>query len=178
MMTEKKERFCREYIIDLNGFQAMLRAGYSKTTAAKQLARLLSEPEVTARIAELKQESTQRLEITADRVLQEIARIAFLDPARVFDEDGTIKPITEMDEDTRRAIGSLEVTQFGQDGIGILSKVKLIDKKGGLEMLAKHLKLLTQVHEHTGKDGGPISFAGWSDKQIEEYIARDGSSKE
>lgn len=71
----KRERFCREYVIDLNATQAYIRAGYSVNGAGQSAEKLLKNAEVVARIAELQLKVTQRLEITQEKVLQDLEDI-------------------------------------------------------------------------------------------------------
>ena len=52
-LTPRQERFCREFLVDLNGTKASVRAGYSEKTAYSQASRLLKNAKVAARIAEL-----------------------------------------------------------------------------------------------------------------------------
>lgn len=72
-MDKRREAFCREYLVDLNGTQAVIRAGYSHRGASVQATRLLANASVQARIAELVQERAERVELTADWVLKSAA---------------------------------------------------------------------------------------------------------
>lgn len=76
-LTAKQERFCIEYIIDLNATQAAIRAGYSKKTANRIASENLSKLDIQRKIQELQQERAERTEITQDRVLKELAGIGF-----------------------------------------------------------------------------------------------------
>lgn len=76
-LTAKQERFCREYIIDLNATQAAIRAGYSKKTANRIASENLSKLDIQKKIQELQQERAERTEITQDKVLKELAGIGF-----------------------------------------------------------------------------------------------------
>ena len=76
-LTPKQKRFCEEYLIDLNGTQAAIRAGYSKHTPNAIAFELLGKPEIQKEINALLAKQSKRTEITADRVLQEIATVAF-----------------------------------------------------------------------------------------------------
>lgn len=76
-LTAKQERFCTEYIIDLNATQAAIRAGYSSKTANRIASENLSKPDIQRKIQELQQERAERTEITQDRVLKELAGIGF-----------------------------------------------------------------------------------------------------
>jgi phage terminase small subunit len=104
-------------------------------------------------------ERSKRVEITADNVLREIARLGFSDPRKLFDENGNLKPIHELDDDIAAAVAGIDVVVRG-DGENALQvrKIKFWDKNNALEKLGKHLRLWTERHEHTGKDGGPIEM--------------------
>lgn len=140
-LTPKQARFVDEYLKDLNATQASIRAGYSAKTAEQQGPRLLGNVGVSAAIAERIKARERRTEITQDRVLQEYARLAFLDPARLFDDSGRPLPIQQMDEDTRRAIIGLDVATVGNDqmGVGEVLKLRLADKRAALDSVARHL---------------------------------------
>ena len=75
-LNAKRERFCREYVIDLNATQAYIRAGYSKNGAGQSADKLLKNAEIATRIAELNGTAMQRLEITQDQILTDINDIA------------------------------------------------------------------------------------------------------
>jgi phage terminase small subunit len=98
--------------------------------------------------------------LDADRVLGELMRLAFFDIGKAFNDDGTMKPLHEMDEGTRRAIVGLEVVAIEADGaqIGTLRKVKFADKKGTLDTLAKHLGLLVERVKVSGDALNPIQI--------------------
>ena len=76
-LTAKQERFCTEYIIDLNATQAAIRAGYSVKTANRIASENLSKPDIQKKIQKLQQDRATRTEITQDRVLKELAGIGF-----------------------------------------------------------------------------------------------------
>ncbi len=71
-LTPKQQRFCREFLVDLNGTKASVRAGYSEKTAYSQASRLLKNVKVAARIAELQAETAKRLEVTVDSVMADL----------------------------------------------------------------------------------------------------------
>lgn len=75
-LTEKQKRFCEEYLIDLNARQAAIRAGYPEKRASEQAYQLLQKTTVSAYIEKLREEQQRRTEITADKVLGELAKIA------------------------------------------------------------------------------------------------------
>ena len=157
-LTDKQARFVNEYLIDLNATQAAIRAGYSKKTSYSIGQENLNKPEIQGAVQEAMEKRSKRTEITQEMVVQELARIAFLDIRQAFDENGNLLSIPNMPEDVARAVGGMDITHIGNgdNEDTILSKVKLIDKKGALELLGRHMKMFTDKMEHTGKDGQPL----------------------
>ncbi len=138
-LTEKQQRFVDEYLIDLNATQAAIRAGYSVKTAQEQSARLLSKVMVQQAIAEQMAERSKRTGVNQDRVVLELAKIAFVNAADVINaEDATIK-LNATSDDTA-AIQSVKVKIIPtKEGEGIEREVRLNDKLKALELLGKHL---------------------------------------
>lgn len=163
-LTPKQELFIAEYLTDLNATRAAIAAGYSAKTAESQAARLLVNVKVAAVIAEKQGKRLAKLEITADRVLQEIARLAFFDPRKFFNEDGSAKQVSELDDDTAMALAGMDVMELFEGSgdqkhaYGLMKKFKLVDKGQNLERLGKHLKLFTDKAEITGANGGPVEI--------------------
>ncbi len=148
-LTPKQNAFVREYLIDLNATQAAIRAGYSPKTAEEQGYQLLRKTSVKAEIQTAMDERSQRSEITADRVLKEISRLAFFDPRKLLNADGTPKSIHELDDDTAAAVAGIDIVTRGNEDLGYadIMKVKLADKSKNLELLGRHLKLFTDKIE-------------------------------
>lgn len=153
-MTDKQRRFVEEYLVDLNATQAAIRAGYSEKTAGQIGDENLKKPEIKQAIQARRKELSEKVEITQERVLKEYARLAFLDPRKLFDNTGAPLPIQELDDDTAAAIVGLDVVQVGNSdvGIGDILKYKLADKKGALDSVAKHLGMFTEKVEVTVTD--------------------------
>src|SRR3954471_4710859 len=84
MLNDRQRRFVEHYLVDLNATQAAIRAGYSAATASEQASRLLANVKVAAAIAEAQAARSRRTEVTQDRVVLELARVAFGDPRRVM----------------------------------------------------------------------------------------------
>ena len=80
-LPAKQQLFVKEYIVDLNGTQAYLRAGYkaSEEAARRNASRLLTKADIQAAIREAMKAREQRTEVSADRVVKELAKIAFAD---------------------------------------------------------------------------------------------------
>lgn len=160
-LTPRQAAFCAEYVVDLNGAQAALRAGYAadpdrnNQQARNQAAELLKKPHVRAEIQRLMDERSKRTRITADRVLEELALIAFGSTRGLFDDSGRLLKPHEWDPDVATAIAAVEVVtrNLGEGEVEHVAKIKQWDKVKALELLAKHLKLLTDRVEHDVADG-------------------------
>ena len=134
-LTPKQQRFVDEYLIDLNANQAAIRAGYSPKTAVPTASRLLTYVNIAQAIKEASKKQQARTGITADWVLKETHRLASFDPRKLFDENGALRPIHTLDDETAACIGGVEIDRFGS------VKVKVWDKNSALEKLYKHLGL-------------------------------------
>lgn len=112
----------------------------------KELAR---NPQIQARVKELIEMATTKAQVNVDRVLQEMARIAFFDARKLFDATGAPLDITALDDDTAAVIVGCDVVTVGNAdmGVGQVRKIKLADKGKGLEMLARHLAMFKDVLE-------------------------------
>ena len=171
-LTDKQKRFCEDYLLDLNATQAAIRAGYSPKTAEQTASRLLRNVKVQEYIAKRQKELSRSTHITQERVIKELALIAFsnnADYARVVEkkmqtevdgmlvdvlgEDGkpimyrTVEPVLtdELTEEQKRA---LAVIKKGRDGL----EVKSFDKVRALELLGKHLGIFTEKIEANVND--------------------------
>lgn len=155
-LTPKQTRFVAEYLVDLNATQAAIRAGYSEKTANEQGARLLANASVAALVAEKTQVRLEKTDLTADRVLEEMRRLAFSDVRNLFDAEGNIKPLHELSAEDAACIAGLEVViKNAKAGDGVtdtVHKIKIWDKTRTLEMLGKHFALLVERVHHTAED--------------------------
>lgn len=163
-MSEKKLNaqqafFVLEYLKDLNATQAAIRAGYCKkspSNAGKVGPAMVNTPHIAAAIQEQMDKRAARLEISADVILRELLFIARADLAQAYTKEGKLKSIHDIPEETRRAMAGVKVYEefdgFGKDRFqcGETIEVKFWDKPKALELLGKHLKLFTDVHEVHG----------------------------
>lgn len=138
-LTEKQQRFVDEYLIDLNATQAAIRAGYSVKTADKQGSQLLGKTRIAEAVAERMADRSKRTGVNQDRVVLELAKIAFVNVADVIDsEDATIKAGATADDTA--AIQSVKVKVIPtKEGEGVEREIRLNDKLKALELLGKHL---------------------------------------
>lgn len=135
-LTDKQAAFVREYLVDLNATQAARRAGYSSANADKIGSELLGKTRVAEAIQGAQARRAERTEITADRVIEEIAAIAFAHMGQYAtwgDDRVSLRDSAEVDA---RAVSEVKqtVSQFGSS-----VAIKLHDKLSALEKLGKHL---------------------------------------
>lgn len=152
--------FVAEYLVDGNATRAATAAGYSEHTASVTGSKLLRNPKVAAELAKKREKLLGKLEINAQKVLQGLAELAFFDPRKMFKEDGSMKNITEMDDETVRALAGMDVEKlfkhFGKgqaEEVGTITKVRLADRGLNLERLGRHFKLFTDKLEVSDPGG-------------------------
>jgi phage terminase small subunit len=166
-LTPKQAAFVREYLVDLNATQAAIRAGYSAKTAASIGEENLRKPDIKAAIAVAMAERAKRTEVTADRVVQELAKLAFSDIRRIARWEKT--PIGEaiegkpappevtllhlvdsadLDDDAAASISEIKATKYGP-------AIKVHSKRDALVDLGRHLGLFKPIQVAiTDPDGG------------------------
>lgn len=159
-MTEKQKHFCEEYLIDLNATQAAVRAGYSTRSAHSIATENMQKPAVRARIDEALATRSKRTGVNADRVVRELARVAFVNPSDVIDLDNATLKDDATDDDTA-AVASVKVKTIPTaDGQGVEREIKMADKLKALELLGRHLGMFTDKVEHSGAiDTGSAALA-------------------
>lgn len=143
-MTDRQRRFVTEYLVDLNATKAAIRAGYSVNSAARLGSDLLKKPLVAAAIAERQAKRFAKIDLSAERVLNELARIAFSDLREVARWGPTadeplrgvqLRASEEIHPDAAAAVESVMMTEHG-------ARISLHSKTKALELLAKHHGLL------------------------------------
>lgn len=152
-LTDKQELFAKEYIVDLNATQAAIRAGYSENTSRQMGAENLTKPVIQEFIQRLMNERSKRTEITADMVLKEYAKLGFsnitdylkVEEREMTTESGTMAmyktiDIFETDKIDRSKLDAVAEIKQTKEGISI----KLHDKKGALDSIARHLGMFTE----------------------------------
>lgn len=149
-LTDKQARFVEEYLVDLNATQAAIRAGYSADSAYSIGHENLSKPEIAEAIAAAQAARSERTKITQDKVLREYARLAFSDMRRLmhWDPDGVrLKDADELDDDDAACVAEVAETTT-KDGGSL--KLKVHDKKGALDSVARHLGMFNDKLQHSG----------------------------
>lgn len=172
-LTAKQEAFAQAYVETGNASEAYRRA-YNASRMAENVvhvkaSELLKNGKVAVRIAAIQAKTAQKHEITKDRIVSELAKIAFADirqavrwgrsPIDTTSENASpnglgifpveLVPSEVISDEVAAAVSEVSLTQTGV-------KIRMYDKKSALVDLAKMLGFMVEKHEHTGKDGGPI----------------------
>lgn len=154
-LTPKQAAFVAEYLVDLNATQAAIRSGYSKRTARAIGAENLTKPAIAAAITAAQAGRAKRVEVTADRILEELAFVGF---SRITDfavnpDTGDLTIGEGADPEAVRAVRALEHTLLKRIGRGaskaeiIKTKLRLWDKLGALKLMGQHLGMFKQQIE-------------------------------
>lgn len=151
-LSPRQERFVREYLIDLNGTQAVIRAGYSAKGADVQACRLLGDARIAAAIAAAQQKLASRQDVTLERIVAELAKIGFAnmqDYMRVGSGGEPTLDFSNLTRDQAAALGEVTVETFidggGDDARAVRRvKFKLHDKRAALVDLGKHLGMFVE----------------------------------
>lgn len=147
LKNKQHEQLVQEYFVDYNQTRAAIRAGYSPKSANQQATKLFASASISARVAEIHAERARRTGLTADRVLQEIARCALVDPTEIIDE--ATGKVAEGAGADRTAIQSIKVKRyFDRSGQEVTEhEIRLNDKVKALELLCKAMGITEQAKQ-------------------------------
>lgn len=156
-LTPKQAIFIAEYLVDSNATRAAIAAGFAAGSADVTGARLLKNAKVAKALALRHARLMGKLEITAERTLGGVARIAYGDVGELLGDDGQLLPLQQMTEAARALVAGLEVLTSETPGRvrNVTHKVKIADRLRALEMLMKHQMLLGD-----GSFGATVEMAG------------------
>lgn len=154
-LTDKERRFVEEYLVDLNGTEAAIRAGYTqknRASASVMACRLLAKPTLRLAVTAL----FEKAGISKIRILEEQAKIAFAnidDYAKIVHGKVVITNSKSLSREQLAAVAEISetITEFGT-----AIKVKPYDKQAALAFLGKVARLTVERHEVSGPNGGPI----------------------
>jgi phage terminase small subunit len=162
-LTDKQKAFCEEYLVDFNGMQAAIRAGYSEKTARSIAAENLTKPYMQEYLLELKAERANRVKISQDDVLRELIHIAF-DDIKNYLDFRTEKAQVDTDKNGMPVYGYKTIVDVkDSDGIDTRNvqevslgangsfKFRLYSKDEALLQLGRHLGLFTDNLNMQGK---------------------------
>jgi phage terminase small subunit len=155
-LTPQQRLFALEYLLDRNGTQAAIRAGYSEKTARSQASDLLTIPNIQAFLEARLAALEERVELKLDQVVLELHRILTADPSEALNDDGSVKPMKEWPKALRRACSGFEVEELfegrGEERakIGQVKKFRLCSKTSASEQLLRVLGAFKDKVEHSG----------------------------
>lgn len=151
-MNPKRKRFCEEYLKDLSGTDAAIRAGYNKRSARCQASQILAISECQEYIKELQSKISKRNEITIDDLIQDLNEIRKADLKALYDDNGQLRDIKDLPPELRHAIQELNIFSVGE--LKTVTKYKLYSKLEAIEKLARHLGF----YEEDNKQKTPTIF--------------------
>lgn len=171
--ADRRAIFIEAYIANGgNVTQAAIAAGYSEKTAASQGSRLLKDAKISEELRGRQKELGQKYQLDTESVLQQLARLVYADPRRVFGADGCLLPVSEWPDDVAAMVASVEVDALfegqGKDRkqVGVTQKVKFWDKNSAIEKAMKHLG----AFEKHNKQKSP--FETMTPEQLDRFIQR------
>ena len=138
-LTDKQQKFVEEYLIDLNATQAAIRAGYSTDTASVIGCENLIKPNVKNAIDKALAARSKRTGVNQDRVIQELAKIAFLNPSDVINMQNA-SVMDNANKDDLSCIASVKIKRSSsENGDSVEREIKTYDKLKALDLLGRHL---------------------------------------
>jgi phage terminase small subunit len=157
-LNQRQALFAAEYAVDYNATQAAVRAGYSPKTASSQAHDLLRKPEIRQYIEAAQEKRAKKAGITADEIVRRLALVFRQDVRKLFDENGAMKPIQSLDDDTAAILESVDATEITSEGvvIGVTKKIKMRDMLKAGELLMRHLGMLNDKLKLAGDAENPL----------------------
>ena len=140
-LTPKQQVFCDEYLQDMNATRAALVAGYARSVALNGQVMLM--PKIQMYLKSRMEERSAKARFSADRVLEELGKIAFANMADYFDGNGDMKSMHEINDDAKAALWSVSVGDAGSGSTatGGMVKFRMYNKLAALDKIAKHIGL-------------------------------------
>lgn len=140
------EHFCQLYVLSRHGKRAAKEAGLP-TTFVSNPNMFLRRPYIAARIREILGLAMANADVTPERVMRELARVAFADARDLYDDEGNLLPVHMLNDDIAATISGIDVETHmegkGDDARPVtLRKIRRVDKMAGLSLLAKHFKIV------------------------------------
>lgn len=164
-LRRKRQIFVDAYVRTGVGVTAAIEAGYSGKTPRVAASKMLANPEVKAAVIERKEEAIVKAGLRHVAIAEEMALVARARISQTRGPDGAVLAFKDLPEDLLAGAQSIE---FHPDGT--IKNLRLA-KTDGIRMAAQYLKMLTEVHEVSGKDGGPIKTEEVSDLEKARRIA-------
>ena len=157
-LNPRARRFISEYLKDLNGTQAAIRAGYAKAGARVTASRLLANVSIAKSIRDAHEEILKENQVTVARIVRELALIAFFDPASILDQSGHLLPVSLLSPEVRRGLPAFEFLESG-DGPRRFGRFRLDGKLAALVALGKHMAIFSDRIGEDPTDLPPLDLA-------------------
>jgi len=140
-LTPLQQKFVNNRLKGMDQKNAYIKAGYKArgNSAESKASRLVRNGKVKAVFNEARDRVAQKAEVSRARIMEEYAKVAFLDPRKFFDEDGNLIPVHDLDKDVSAALGRMDVFQRKTKSGEIITtkKIRFLDKKSALDSLAR-----------------------------------------
>jgi len=184
-LTYKQDLFCREFIIDNNAYQAAIRAGYSESTAKVKACDWLEKVSIKERIQALRQKITDKLDVSAEKVVAELAKLGFANIKDFVDinEEGetTFKSFEGIDNAKLAAIKSIKVSKTeNKDGNReyTTTNFELYNKESALEKLGRYLGIFKDNAPNQEKEAAIVARMSDEDKELARLLTRIRTEEE
>lgn len=174
--SDRRKRFASAYVANGgNATRAHMQVyGSIEVTAASEGCKLTREPKTKAMIDNLRNEINQRYALTPERIYREVARIAYFDPAKMFDAEGKPLPIQDIDEDTRAAISALEIdVNEGR----VTYRARQHDKNAALDKALKLVRAYDAPPPTVDDSGNQMRDPREMAKWVAFYLARGSNNQ-
>ena len=160
MLSDKRKRFCEEYVKDPNGSEAAIRAGYAKKTCRQSAHEILTIPDAIDYIEKIQAKIAKRNKITIDELIQDLAEIKNINIVDLYDENGFLKELHELPKEFTKCIQEITETKmkYGKDTEKAVTKVKFYSRLDAIEKLAKHLGFYERDNEQKRATGFEIEI--------------------
>ena len=165
-LSAKQTLFIQEYLVDLNATEAALRAGYSAKSAKVIGTENLSKPAIAAAIEAAMLNRIERIELTQDLVLQELAAVAFANISDVAEWKGDEVAVFASETRSKKVLAGVAGVTATQNGV----TVRMHDKQAALVVLGKHLGMFREKVDLEVRDGAEIVSRLFG--KLDEYAAR------
>ncbi len=176
-LTSKESAFISEYLKDLNATQAAIRAGYSEKTAGSIGNENLNKPEIQTELFKHLEARAKKAGISQERIVLELARIAFSNMKGFARWDANGIGLRESDELSDEESACVQEISEVVNDRGGRSKLKLYDKIKALELLGKHIGMFRPVPEEieqeralANKDKFPSMTKEQAEKLLKEKL--------
>lgn len=144
-LNDNQKAFVKWYVaLKFNGEKAAIKAGYSPSGARQAASRMLTKSNIIAAIDIEKAKAVKKVELTEELVINELKNMILFDPRKLYDDDGNLKPIKDLDDDIAKSLAGLKVLSIRADDNGnttLTKEVKWYDKQKSIELAMRYLGL-------------------------------------